>query len=250
MRAIRLLLGLSLLASATLVFGGWLQPNAPASDGASRFHLVHGIEGDDPLRILWFGNSHTYVWNVPRLVVELARASGQGPLEIEAVTEGGASLPMAMALPVGIDALKKSDWDVVLLQEGSYIASFQPEQQRRNVQEALRALAKGPRVILYQNWTYAGDRVPDRLKLFAAQAGQPDWVLESFEQAFETPAAARQAELDRQFAMLSRELGVETAFAGRAIWQGQELGLPLISEDGNHLDQLGAVVAAIVIYRQ
>ena len=247
MRTLRLLLGLNLLAVAVVVLVG-LAPEQRA-EPVSRFHLTHQIEGDDPLRVLWFGNSHTYVWDVPRLVVDLARASGQGAMEVEAVTEGGASLPMAMALPLAVEAMRK-DWDVVILQEGSYITSFQPDQQRANIEAALAAFADPPRAILYQNWTYAGDRVPDRLKAFASNAGQPEWLLDRFEEAFDTPASERQAAFDRRFAELSRELGIETAFAGRAIWRGQEAGYRLISEDGNHLDPLGAALAAIVIYRQ
>lgn len=250
MRGFRLLLalGIGVLAVALLLrVPGSTNPGVSVPPPP---RVVHRIDGPDPLRVLWLGNSHTFLWDVPGLVAQMYRSQAERGLEIHAVTKGGASLPAILAVPEAVQAIEDGDWSVLILQEGSYVANLRHDLQAEYLQTVLRRIDEpSARVILYQNWAYAGRLVPDRLRSYADATDDPEGFMRLYEGYYADPPLTRQAALDARFTDLARQIGAEVAFAGQAIWAGQSAELALISHDGNHLEPDGAIVAAATIYR-
>jgi len=76
------------------------------------------------LRVLFIGNSYTYVNDVPRTVAGLAGASGN-VLHYEQHTEGGWTLEMHWNSDITLKKIRKGGWDVVVLQEYSQRTSYE-----------------------------------------------------------------------------------------------------------------------------
>ncbi|MEM9048059.1 MAG: hypothetical protein AAGC92_05005 [Pseudomonadota bacterium] len=248
MRMIRLGLGLAIaaVAIALVVTRPAPMPAIPGQQG----YALHKVEGPRTLRVLWLGNSHTYLWDVPGIVARMYAGTATRGLEIHSLTKGGAALPEILALPETARRFAAGGWDVLILQEGSYVANIRHDLQRPNLASALRAIdTPDARVLLYQNWAYADRLMPERLRRYAEATGNPTAFTRLYEAYYADPPHARQAALDARFSALARQIGADVAYAGQAIWKGQRAGHRLISTDGNHLQADGAVVAAITIYR-
>ncbi len=73
---------------------------------------------DDTTRILFIGNSHTYMNDVPRLVANLA-ASGGHPVTTAMSAPGGYTLLQHTTYQPSLDLIAQGGWDYVSLQEQS-----------------------------------------------------------------------------------------------------------------------------------
>ena len=177
--------------------------------------------GPDPdLRILFIGNSLTYVNNLPAMVRQLGTSNSARPVSVSSVAFGNYSLEDHWNQGDAARAIDRGGWDVVVLQQGP---SALPESRVLLVQYAQmfaqRIRAVGARPALYMVWPglsrpAAWDSVTDSY----AEAGQAvDGII--------LPAgeALRDA--------LRRDPALEL-FAG----------------DGFHPAVLGSYLAALVIY--
>jgi hypothetical protein len=70
------------------------------------------------LRVLFIGNSYTHVNDLPGMIAQLLPARGV-KLEHESVTPGGATLEKQWADGKALAAIRKQQWDYVVLQEQS-----------------------------------------------------------------------------------------------------------------------------------
>ncbi|MBL9025627.1 MAG: SGNH/GDSL hydrolase family protein [Myxococcales bacterium] len=105
------------------VGGGGQGGAAPCSDGPG-------------VRLLFIGNSHTYVNDVPALVRELA-CSGGARVESTAVAAPGASLVDHASNPAVFDAIASQPWDFVLIQDQQQRPGFRlPEVEVESVAAA------------------------------------------------------------------------------------------------------------------
>ncbi len=75
---------------------------------------------DDTLRVLFIGNSHTYVNNVPGMVESLAVAGGR-LLATDLSAPGGYALMQHCTTEATLSRIQQATWDVVVLQEQSQI---------------------------------------------------------------------------------------------------------------------------------
>src|SRR4051794_9059453 len=111
-------------------FAWWLV-RSPAGAGA-----VAPDEDRDrkPLRVLFVGNSYTFVNDVPALVRQLAAAAHE-PLRLEAVVDCPAGATLASHWESGRAAalLQESHFDWIVLQEQSELPSFAPAQLERDM---------------------------------------------------------------------------------------------------------------------
>src|SRR5436190_1748641 len=104
------------VASSSLSVGGgpsffFLPPWAPPGAGA---------QGDpQPIRVLFIGNSYTYVNDLPRMVAALAQAGKQRPLVHERETPGGYSFEKHWMDGRAVAKITGAKWDHVVLQEQS-----------------------------------------------------------------------------------------------------------------------------------
>jgi hypothetical protein len=190
--------------------------------------LVFACAGDGrelsrarPLRVLFIGNSYTYVNDLPWLTGRLASSGKKGrALEAEMVAVGGATLKSHWEGGRALEAVRKGRWDFVVLQEQGTLPIEHPEVMHRYARlfdaEIKRA---GARTVFYLTWARQGN-----------------------EQA--------QAALTESYVSIAKELGAKLAPVG-LVWQQvrrENPGLKLYSEDGRHPDPAGSYLAACVFY--
>ena len=177
-----------------------------------------------PSRVLFVGNSLTYVNNVDQWVQKLRESSdvaGSSPaLEIVKCVKGGASLKNLWQKTKAKREIAEGGFDVVVLQEDlpeTTVELF--ENFCRKFVLAVRDANATP--LLHQTWAYR--RLPDV-----------------------TNEDIRRAHLN-----ISEELGVEIADVGSArIQVAQEMPhLNLWESDMEHPSEVGAYLAGLVLYR-
>ena len=175
--------------------------------------------GQEPLRVLFVGNSLTHTNDLPAVVATLARGLGT-EIEYETIAPGGMSLEdhwNAGQVPAEIASGR---WDAVVMQQGP---SALPESQvnLREWAERLAALARehGTRPALLTVW-------PEGYRVNALGD-----VIVSYANA----AKAARAEL------------YPAGVAWQSAWS-RSPKLPLYGPDGFHPSTLGTYLAALVVY--
>lgn len=238
----RRLLKLLSVAVAGIVIGVTLYSGL-VHIGLARSLLAPTLRGDIALarsdrpgmRVLFVGNSFTFKNSLPGLVHDLAAGDpGATPIFSVEYAAPGWSLRQADK-DDGLDKLlHEVHWDVVVIQEKSWLLSFPEEQWRRETYPAARDLhdkisAVGARTVLFMTWGYVrGDRWHEPHDTYAAM----------------------QARLADGYSKLGSELGVQVAPAGLAWAEAlrREPRLDLWADDGKHPSRLGSYLAACVFY--
>ena len=180
-------------------------------------------------RVLFIGNSYTYVNDLPAMFRHLARAAGH-PVVTGMVASGGETLAdhaSSTETPAAIGV----GWQYVVLQEQSQIPSVASVRQQA-MYPAVRTLvaevrAAGASPVLLQTWGHLD--------------GWTDYHLDY---------AAMQAGIDEGYRQIGGVLGVAVAPAGDA-WQRArpELGdLQLWQADGSHPTVAGTYLTACVLF--
>lgn len=114
---------------------------------------------DGDRAVLFIGNSHTYVYDVPAIVEWMARQMGDSVLQTEQVSAANYALEDHLAMGWAQDALAQSRWRWVVLQQGtSALAANQLnlEQYTRVFDPLIRQAGAEP--VLYQIWPHAARR--------------------------------------------------------------------------------------------
>jgi hypothetical protein len=98
--------------------------------------------GGTPLRVLFVGNSLTYVGNLPAVLESLASSNGK-PLKADMIVKGGATLTQWLDSGAVQKALQAGHYDYVVLQErgNDFACGFGPQVCSDSL-NALHALAK------------------------------------------------------------------------------------------------------------
>ena len=132
-------------------------------------------------RVLFVGNSLTYVGNAPAVFSALAEANGK-PIASDMIVRGGATLAQRVADGSVARALDERKYTALVLQErgGDLMCSFGPDScvQSRQAIRSLAALAgqSGVSVVLlgsYQSHPAASRRLIEAESAAAAEAGIP-----------------------------------------------------------------------------
>jgi hypothetical protein len=178
--------------------------------------------GDEPkpVRVLFIGNSYTYVNDLPKLLAELARAGKQRPLEHDRETPGGCSLEKHWKDEKAVKKIVGGKWDYVVLQE----QSLRPLTNRDLMFEYAAKLdaeikKQGASTLLYQTW---------------ARQDAPE----------------KQEELSKAYLDLGKELKARVSPVGAA-WERalkEDPRLMLHVADKSHPSKAGTFLAACVFY--
>jgi hypothetical protein len=173
------------------------------------------------LRVLFIGNSHTQVNNLPDLVADMARASGKA-FEYDVEVQGGFGLEDHWGVGNAQRKIREGDYDVVVLQQGP---SALPESQA-NLRQWGQTFAElirehGGRPAFYMVWPSA-DRAFDR-----------DGVRTSYTNAAEATDG----------------ILAPAGEVWREAWR-TDRNLPLYDTDGVHGSLLGTYAAALSVYGQ
>ena len=174
------------------------------------------------LRVLFIGNSHLGVNNVPGLLAQLA-ANENRQFVFESLIRGGFTLENHWNAGDALGAIRRGGWDVVVLQA----QSLEPIERGVNYFKFVRLFTAeirrvGARTVLHLGW--ARKDLGNPLEL------QPRWT---------------QATLE-----IAREVGAGVVPVGSA-WTRSLSGFPeliLYSPDGNHATLAGSYLAACTYY--
>lgn len=177
------------------------------------------IEAEQPLRILFVGNSLTATNDLPALVATLARVTKSRPVEYRTIAPGGVNLEDQWNAGEAPAALASGGWDAVVLQQGP---SALPESQDNLKEWAARFAATardhGTTPALLTVWpeSYRRNVLP--------------LVIASYRNAAKTAGAKL----------------LPAGAAWQAAWR-RNARLPLYGPDGFHPSTLGTYLAAIVV---
>jgi hypothetical protein len=173
-----------------------------------------------PVRVLFIGNSYTYVNDLPRMLAALARAGNQRPVVHERETPGGCTLEKHWKDGKAAQKIAAGKWDYVVLQE----QSSRPIVDRARMFEYAAKLdgaikKRQARTLLFQTW---------------ARQNAPQ----------------QQAALSKAYRDLGKELKARVAPVGMA-WERALKADPkraLHSADKSHPGKAGTYLTACVFY--
>ena len=182
------------------------------------------------VRVLFLGNSYTFVNDLPGVFRDLARSAGRN-VETGMVANGGETLAQHAASSDSTGAIGGSRWQVVVLQEQSELPAVESLRQAQMYPAARSLVAlvrtNGASPVLLETWAHQG--------------GWPDYGLDF---------AAMQAAIDQAYGTIAGELQVPVAPAGQA-WQADVRADPTIAlwqSDGSHPTPAGTFLAACAVY--
>ena len=183
------------------------------------------------LRILFVGNSYTYMNDLPGVFTKLAGVGGHR-VETGMAAPGGWTLSAHARSAETLNQLKSSKWDIVVLQEQSQVPAVEPA-RTQTMYPASRLLVRqiqdaGARPVFFVTWARRDGW---------AEQGLPDYE-------------AMQLQISRGYLGITQELGVPAAPVGDAwlIARRQHPELELWQGDGSHPSAQGTYLAACVFY--
>ncbi|HUH97963.1 MAG TPA: DUF4886 domain-containing protein [Anaerolineales bacterium] len=182
-------------------------------------------------RVLFIGNSYTYVNDLPATFADLARAGGH-QTAVGASAQGGWMLADHVKSSDTIAKISSEGWKFVVLQEQSEIPSV-PASRTQIMYPAARVLvgdieAAGAKPLLFDTWAHR-DGWPVN--------GMPDY-------------ASMQGRIDDGYILMSQSFNVPLVPVGVA-WHSVRNLYPQINlwqSDGSHPTEEGTYLAACVFY--
>lgn len=118
--------------------------------------VPHEARAVEEIRVLWIGNSYTYVNDLPKMVAALAQAGGQRPLVQERETPGGCSLEKHWKNGKTLEKIRSRQWDYVILQEHSLGAIKNPAAMMDHAKQFdVEVKKQGGKTLLYLTWARA-----------------------------------------------------------------------------------------------
>lgn len=187
--------------------------------------------GDECLRVLFVGNSYTFVNDLPKMFSELSRSGGH-QVEVGMIAEGGWGFDDHVKSMRLSETLAASQWDYVVLQERSQNPSV--EYSRINfMYPSARTLVKLVRM---------NDATPMFFETWAHQGGYPENGMPDYE--------SMQYETSQGYLRIASELNVPLVRVGFGWFRALRMypDLELWQEDGSHPSEQGTYLAACVFY--
>ena len=183
-----------------------------------------------PIRVLFVGNSATYVHDIPGTLAELAQKAGYN-IECSSVVKGGATLAMHAdaSSPLGQKTLRaiEQGYDIVFIQDnGNCISSGEMRAKSKHAAETLNAKirASGARMGIYV---------------------RPPYGYESFG----CDPVGQCREFDKHFVGVADSIDAVCAFVNRAFaYAIKNTDYNLWGPDNAHTSEYGAYLAVCVFF--
>ncbi|MFV8756691.1 DUF4886 domain-containing protein [Nannocystaceae bacterium ST9] len=185
----------------------------------------------EPSRVLFVGNSYTFVNNLPSLFEAMTDAAGQ-PWIVDSVAVAGATVGYHVANPNTATALAEG-WDVVVLQGQSFEPVTDPAYFQQGVLDfaaLVDANTPGAALVFYETW--------------AREAGNQDLIDLGL-----TPETMQQG-LTEAYAEAAAATGGTVAPIGQAWTQAlaEVPAIGLYASDGSHPSLAGSFLATCVFF--
>jgi hypothetical protein len=180
-------------------------------------------------RILFLGNSYTYVNDLPSTFARLAQSGGH-PVYVDSIANGGETLAQHAVSADDLSKIASQHWSYVVLQEQSDTPAT--DAGRASMYSAARTLAAR---------VESAAAMPIFFMTWAHKDGEP-----SAGQNYET----MQQQVDGAYLTISRELGVPVAPVGYTWYmvRRDHPDIDMWQSDGSHPTQAGTYLAACVFY--
>ena len=204
-----------------LTSNGAIMPGADSEFDESEPEAPSVSLDEADIRVLFLGNSHTYLHNMTQMVAALANLDDDPDKMVAKLPKaGGAFLVNHLANEDTVELIKNGKWDVVVLQGQKYSTTGRYTYPTDAAKELTR-LAKehGARVVMFPEWRRRGHD----------EEGQ---------------------RVHRLHESIAKETGAEVAPVGLA-WDAAFAAQPnlvLHAADGNHCNPQGAYLTACVLY--
>lgn len=184
-------------------------------------------QAENPLRVLFLGNSYTYYNSLPDMVSALSQSTPGRRIEAKSVTRGGATLADLWKLTNALEVLRAGSWDVVVLQDQSTLGQNYVD-AKWNVNDP----AGHMKWAAFWNTEIQRKEAKTLFYLTWARKAQPEF----------------QSGLNYAYAQSASELGASIAPAGLAWKRMRELHpqLELFDPDGSHPSPAGTYLSACV----
>lgn len=196
--------------------------------------FVEGCRGSQDsacTRVLFVGNSYTFVNDLPNTFAKLAK-SGDHRVEVGMSAQGGWTLADHVQSPDTLNLLNSAKWNFVVLQEQSQIPAVEGARAQGMVPAARQLVKKireiGAEPVFFITWAHRG--------------GMPENGINDYQ--------GMQAQINFGYMKIAGELNVPTAPVGLA-WSAALQGHPeltLWQEDGSHPTEQGTYLTACVFY--
>jgi hypothetical protein len=177
-------------------------------------------ESPKPVRVLFIGNSYTYVNDLPQMLADLAKAGKQAPLVHDRETPGGCSFEKHWKDGKAVKKIAAGPWDYVVLQEQSQRPISNPALMFDYAEKLDGEIQKQKtKTLLYLTWS-------------------------------RQDAPGEQAALSKAYLDLGKKLKATVAPAGMA-WEKalkNDAKLVLHSADKSHPSKTGTYLTACVFY--
>ncbi len=188
---------------------------------------------DDPncTRVLFIGNSYTYVNDLPGTFASLAKSGGHR-VEIDVLAQGGMTLAQHVQATETVDKLKSTRWNFVILQEQSEIPSVMAMRNAQMYPPARTLVSlireNGAEPIFFLTWAH--------------RDGWRENGISNYE--------VMQQNIDDGYMSIVHELDALAAPVGVAWSEAirQNPRAPLWQADGSHPTFQGTYLAACVFY--
>jgi hypothetical protein len=213
---------------------------------------------EPPLKVLFVGNSYTFVNDLPAMLVSLADAAGGRRIDVDRHLMGGCTFERHVNETKAIPKIQQKRWDVVVLQE----QSLRPVVERERMFQYAAVLKKeidkqGAQTVLYLTW--ARQNVPE-MQSGADPARSPNYARAMYQlsgvKSIDLDAWCKRQRagllggLSGAYFDLARQLGTSVAPVGVA-WQKALLAdknLVLHAADKSHPSPAGTYMATCVFY--
>ena len=215
-----------------------------------------------PLKVLFIGNSYTYVNDLPAMIVGLAEAAGGRKIEVDGHLVGGCTLEKHVKDQKALDKIHAAKWDVVVLQEHSLQPIIDRDSMYRNARILDEEIKKrGARTVFYLTW--ARQHIPEML--YGSASAKPPESVEYLKAMHQISGVAKSIDLEawRKRAIdglawglngayldIAKELGARVAPVGVAWKMALTADPPFVlhSPDKSHPNPTGTYLAACVFY--
>ncbi|MFI5260051.1 MAG: DUF4886 domain-containing protein [Candidatus Limnocylindrales bacterium] len=182
-------------------------------------------------RVLFLGDSYTYVNDLPSTFAQLAESAGR-PVQVATVANGGETLAQHAASSDDLTEISSGAWTYVVLQEQSETPAT-PAGRDDYTYPAANALA---------GTAEAAGAVPLLFMTWAHKDGSPALGLPTYE--------AMQQQIDGAYLQIAYELNVPVAPVGFTwyVVRHDHPDIELWQDDGSHPSLAGTYLAACVFY--
>ena len=189
------------------------------------------IQDTSCTRVLFIGNSYTFVNDLPNTFAKLAKSGGH-KVEVGMSAQGGWSLTDHVGSTETLNLLNSTKWNFVVLQEQSEIPSV-PQVRNQEMYPAARELVKKIKNI---------DAMPIFFITWAHRDGMPENGMNNYE--------SMQRQINYGYMEIAQELNAPIAPVGLAwsIAVKEHPELELWQGDGSHPTEQGTYLAACVFY--